>query len=134
MVKSVRLAEEDCLRKGITSFEDAGTTVAELQDFINLADHQDLNLRLWMMINDSYDHISDVAGQYPKLNIGGQHYLTVRAVKHTLTALWVLSGPGYWPPMRINLDLSARIPPKLRTSSEWLIFVLTTTCSIASMP
>ncbi|MCB0602182.1 MAG: amidohydrolase [Saprospiraceae bacterium] len=80
-LKSVRLAEEDCLRKGITSFEDAGTTVAELQDFINLADHQDLNLRLWMMINDSYDHISDVAGQYPKLNIGGQHYLTVRAVK-----------------------------------------------------
>lgn len=93
-LKSVRLAEEDCLRKGITSFEDAGTTVDELQDYIRLAEQQQLNLRLWMMINDSYDHIAEVANQYPKINVGGNHFLTVRAVKSYIDG--ALGSFGAW--------------------------------------
>ncbi|MCB0657787.1 MAG: amidohydrolase [Saprospiraceae bacterium] len=80
-LKGIRLAEKDCLSKGITSFEDAGTSVRELQDYIRLAEKQELNLRLWVMMRDEMSRMQAVADQYPKINVGNRHFLTIRAVK-----------------------------------------------------
>ena len=92
-LKGVRLAQEDCLKKGITSFEDAGSTFDEIESYKALADSGKLDLRLWVMLRESYDQIKDHIGKLPVIDAGGK-FFTCRAIKQMVDG--ALGSYGAW--------------------------------------
>jgi predicted amidohydrolase YtcJ len=55
--EAIRLAEQHCLENGITSFEDAGSTLEEIKHYNELAVADSLDLRLWVMIHQPLDEL-----------------------------------------------------------------------------
>jgi predicted amidohydrolase YtcJ len=53
----IRAAQEECLRKGITSFQDAGTKYRELDWYKELDASDSLRLNLWVMLRHSFDEM-----------------------------------------------------------------------------
>ncbi|MEP7269189.1 MAG: amidohydrolase [Saprospiraceae bacterium] len=71
----IELAQAECLKKGVTSFEDAGSTFKEISWYKALADSGKLKLRLWVMIGEPSKNMS--AGEldsYPWKGIGNDHF------------------------------------------------------------
>ena len=89
-----RLAEQACLREGITSFQDAGTSREDLDALRVLAEADSLDLRLWMMIRESCAEMSggSLAGM-PWIGVGESGF-TVRAIKTELDG--ALGSYGAW--------------------------------------
>ncbi|PPK86182.1 hypothetical protein CLV84_3101 [Neolewinella xylanilytica] len=54
----IRAAQEECLRNGITSFQDAGTYFSELDWYKELDATDSLRLNLWVMLRHGYDEMS----------------------------------------------------------------------------
>ena len=91
--KVVELASQECLAKGITSFQDAGSDFWEISQFRRLAEAGQLPLRLWVMISQPKpSQYSKLAG-FPQIGLGNGH-LTVRAVKAYLDG--ALGSYGAW--------------------------------------
>jgi predicted amidohydrolase YtcJ len=53
----IRAAQEECLRKGITSFQDAGIKYRELDWYKELDASDSLRLNLWVMLRHSFDEM-----------------------------------------------------------------------------
>ncbi len=77
---AIRLAADECLRFGITSFQDAGSSFATIDLFKQLARDQRLPVRLWVMILEDNRSLRQHMDDYRVIGYGNQH-LTVRAVK-----------------------------------------------------
>lgn len=92
-LKKVSLASEECIRKGISSFQDAGTSIKNLAKFKTLAENGQLDLRLWMMARDSLNLLQKhVKGSK---NIGvGSHFYTCSAIKSEVDG--ALGAFGAW--------------------------------------
>ena len=54
----IRAAQEEALRKGITSFQDAGSTFREIAWYRELDDADSLRLNLWAMLRHDYDEMA----------------------------------------------------------------------------
>ncbi len=54
----IRAAQEECLRNGITSFQDAGTKFREVDWYKELDASDSLRLNLWVMLRHSYDEMN----------------------------------------------------------------------------
>jgi predicted amidohydrolase YtcJ len=91
--KSIALASEACLKNGITSFQDAGSSFWEVSNYQKLAETQKLDLRLWVMIMQPKKHEFEQLDAFPKIGLGNNH-LTVRAVKAYLDG--ALGSYGAW--------------------------------------
>ncbi|MBK7877709.1 MAG: amidohydrolase [Planctomycetes bacterium] len=91
--KQVELATDECLSKGITSFQDAGTSLATLDRFAKLADEKALRLRLWMMARDDLDALRAGLAKHRWIARGGG-FLTVRAIKEQIDG--ALGSHGAW--------------------------------------
>jgi predicted amidohydrolase YtcJ len=91
--KKVELAEKDCLRKGITSFQDAGSTFRTIDLFKKLAQEGALNLRLWVMIIEGNEALREKLPLYKMVNVG-DHRLTVQAIKRVMDG--ALGSHGAW--------------------------------------
>ena len=89
----IRLAQEECLKKGITSFQDAGSRYIEIDRYSDLATNGDLDLRLWVMLRHRYDTMKDKMEGFPKINIG-DHFFTCRAIKSEVDG--ALGAFGAW--------------------------------------
>ncbi len=90
---TVALAAQECLSKGITSFQDAGSNFWTLGQYRRLAEAGQLPLRLWVMMSQP------VAADFPKMadfpQIGlGNGFFTCRAVKAYLDG--ALGSYGAW--------------------------------------
>ena len=78
--EQVKLASEACLRQGITSFQDAGSTFEEIQRYKTAAQSNNLPVRLWiMLLQPTSDRFSQIK-QTITIN-QGNHHLTVNAIK-----------------------------------------------------
>ena len=55
--RAAELASMECLKKGITSFQDAGSTLATVRTLRQLADKGKLGVRLWVMIRDDNERL-----------------------------------------------------------------------------
>ena len=89
-----RLAEQACLKEGITSFQDAGTSREDLDALRVLAEADSLDLRLWMMLRESCEQMSGgSAAGMPWIGIGKSGF-TVRAIKTELDG--ALGSYGAW--------------------------------------
>jgi hypothetical protein len=91
--REIVLASNDCLQKGITSFEDAGSSLADVDLFKKVADEQALPLRLWVMLLIPTDQVLDRALSYRTIGYGND-YLTVRALKRIMDG--ALGSRGAW--------------------------------------
>lgn len=89
----IQLAEADCLKKGITSFVDAGTSFEQIRWMKEMADQNKLQLRHWMMIRDGNASLRANAGVFPIINAGNGH-LTMNAIKVSLDG--ALGSYGAW--------------------------------------
>jgi predicted amidohydrolase YtcJ len=78
--KAIDLATRECLKKGVTSFQDAGSPLGVVDRFKRLAEQGRLQVRLWVMLNDSNSRLRDRLAD-ARLVDYGDGFLTVRAIK-----------------------------------------------------
>lgn len=92
-LKGIGLAEQECLSKGITSFQDAGSSFEELEWYRELAEAGKMNVRLWAMVRHPYHALKDKLSGYPVINAGNS-FFTCRAIKTELDG--ALGAYGAW--------------------------------------
>ncbi|MHB8899352.1 MAG: amidohydrolase [Thermoguttaceae bacterium] len=90
---AIRLAGQECLRYGITSFHDAGASFGQIDRCRKMAEEGRLPIRLWVMISAGNE---ELARRLPGCRIvgAGNHFLTVRAVKRFIDG--ALGAHGAW--------------------------------------
>jgi len=91
--KAIELATDDCLSKGITSFEDAGSPFTTVDAFRRMADARELRLRLWVMLRTSNQALEPNLDHYRTIGAGDNH-LTIRAIKRQIDG--ALGSRGAW--------------------------------------
>jgi len=91
--RQVQLAVEEAVSKGVTSFQDAGSSFETIDVFKKVAAEGNLALRLWVMIRDSNERMAQKLASYRLVDGYGKH-LTIRAIKHTLDG--ALGSRGAW--------------------------------------
>jgi len=78
--EQARLAAAECVRYGITSFQDAGSTTGDVDLFQQMAEQGKLPLRLWIMLDDNNDVLARRLADYRRIgSVNG--LITVRAIK-----------------------------------------------------
>ena len=93
IARQVALAGDDLLSKGITSFQDAGSTFKRLDIFRALAEEGALPVRLYVMVRDSNHYLIEKLADYRMVD-GYGGFLTVRSVKRTVDG--ALGSHGAW--------------------------------------
>ncbi len=91
--KSISLAEQECLRNGVTSFVDAGSSFDQVAWMKELADQNKLSIRHWVMVRERNDALRNNASLLPIIDAGNAH-LTVKAIKVSLDG--ALGSYGAW--------------------------------------
>ncbi len=86
-------AAKECVSKGITSLQDAGSGFEDLRVFRRLVDEGRLLLRLWVMLREPNERIAAAAGGGKVINYGDKR-LTVRAIKRVADG--ALGSHGAW--------------------------------------
>jgi predicted amidohydrolase YtcJ len=79
MRRMVQLAGEESLRHGITSFQDLGTSFAEVDLLRKMADEGNLPVRLYMAFEEEAADMEDRLADYRMVGYG-DNFLTVRAI------------------------------------------------------
>ena len=79
MRRMVMLAGEESLRHGITSFQDLGTSFAEVDLLKKMADEGNLPVRLWMAFEEQAADMEGRLAAYRMVGYGN-NFLTVRAI------------------------------------------------------
>ena len=92
-LEAARLATEECLKHGVTSFQDAGTSCEDVDLYQGLADRGELKVRLWVMLNDNNGILAEQLPRYRKIGYGNKR-LTVRAIKRMIDG--ALGTHGAW--------------------------------------
>ena len=91
--EAIRLATEECLSQGVTTFCDASSSLATIDHLRKLALQGRLKVRLWVMIGESNDVLAERLPEYRLVGLGN-HHLTVRAVKRFMDG--ALGTHGAW--------------------------------------
>ena len=91
--KVLELAAQESLRKGITTFEDAGSPLATIDLIKQMVDEQKLGVRLWVMVRQPNAIIGPKLAQYKMIDYADGH-LTVRAIKKQIDG--ALGSRGAW--------------------------------------
>ncbi len=92
-LKEIEKAEEECLKKGITSFQDAGSSFQEIEWYNELAEKGELDLRLWVMLRHPYEEMKDRMEGLPILR-AGNNFFTCKAIKSAVDG--ALGAFGAW--------------------------------------
>ena len=79
MRRMITLAGEESLRHGITSFQDLGTSFAEVDLIRSMADEGKLPVRLWMAFEEQAADMEGRLADYRMIGYGN-NFLTVRAI------------------------------------------------------
>ena len=91
--RRIDLAVEECLRKGITSIHDAGSSLDVVARYRQRADAGTLGVRVYAMLSSSNEELERDA---PRVRVigAGRNHLTVRAVKRLADG--ALGSRGAW--------------------------------------
>jgi predicted amidohydrolase YtcJ len=81
--KIFELASEEVLSKGITSFQDAGSSLAEVDVMKTMIDEGKINNRLWVMLRVDNDTLAKTLAKYKTID-HADGFFTVRAVKKAI--------------------------------------------------
>ncbi|MBK9254913.1 MAG: amidohydrolase [Saprospiraceae bacterium] len=91
--KAISLAQEECLKKGVTSFQDAGSGFDELDKYERLAKEGKLDVRLWAMLRHPAEVLEGKVKKYKKTDVGNRFY-TCNAIKSEVDG--ALGAFGAW--------------------------------------
>ncbi len=91
--KAIRLAIDESLSKGITTFQDAGSSLATVDILKKMADSHQLRMRIWMMLRASNSQLAANLDRYKIIGAGGD-FFTVRAIKRAIDG--ALGPRGAW--------------------------------------
>ena len=91
--RQAELAVEEALRKGITSFQDAGSSFATVDLLKEMVDDGSLGIRLWVMLRESNESLAERGAEYRMVGYGDER-LTVRAIKRSIDG--ALGSRGAW--------------------------------------
>jgi predicted amidohydrolase YtcJ len=89
----LHLASEEALSKGITTFQDAGSSFTTIDRMKALVDAEKLGVRLWVMVRAGLEQEAQKLAQYRMIDYGKGH-LTVRAIKRSIDG--ALGSRGAW--------------------------------------
>ncbi len=89
----VRLASEELLEKGVTSFQDAGSSFETIDLLRRVADEGNLGVRLWVMVRGTTEELAAKLARYRTVDAANRH-LTVRAIKKSIDG--ALGSRGAW--------------------------------------
>jgi predicted amidohydrolase YtcJ len=91
--RQIRLADRECLSKGITSFQDAGSDFETIGRLRAMAEAGEIGVRLWVMMRADEQTLAARAGATRTIGAAGDH-LTVRALKVQIDG--ALGSHGAW--------------------------------------
>ncbi|MCK5378977.1 MAG: amidohydrolase [Acidobacteria bacterium] len=91
--REVSLATEECLSMGLTSFQDAGSSLKDAERFRELAEDGELQIRLSLMLHEPNDVIEPHLDAVRVIG-AGEGFLTVRAIKRWIDG--ALGSHGAW--------------------------------------
>lgn len=91
--KSIDLAARECVSKGITSFEDAGSQFDTVDAIKAMAEKHELPLRLWIMLRLPNDQLAPKLDQYRMIG-AADNFVTVRAIKRYIDG--AIGSRGAW--------------------------------------
>lgn len=91
--QTIDLAAKECLSKGITTFEDAGSPLETADMFRSMAERNELPLRLWVMLRGPNAVLAKNLDRYRTLDVG-QNHLAIRAIKRYMDG--ALGSRGAW--------------------------------------
>ncbi|MEO2161303.1 MAG: amidohydrolase family protein, partial [bacterium] len=86
-------AMDECLAKGVTSFQIAGTSLRTASAFKDMALAGELRVRLWVMLNEPVEVLARAMPEARVVGVG-DHHLTVAAIKRTIDG--ALGSHGAW--------------------------------------
>jgi len=90
---AITIAEQECIQKGITSFQDAGSKFFEIDRYTQMAEKGELDLRLWAMVRHSS---KEMKGKLANLKTvgAGNNFFTCNAIKSEVDG--ALGSFGAW--------------------------------------
>jgi len=91
--RALELAVAECLAKGITSFQDAGSSFADVARYKRFADEDRLGIRLWVMLNESNEALREDGGA-ARVTGYADNRLTVGGIKRYADG--ALGARGAW--------------------------------------
>ena len=91
--RTIELAVQAALEKGVTSFQDAGESFATIDVIKQAADAGALGIRLWVMVRDTNDNIAAKMASYKAVGLANNH-LTIAAIKKTIDG--AIGSRGAW--------------------------------------
>jgi predicted amidohydrolase YtcJ len=91
--KALELASQEALSKGVTSFQDAGSSFATIDLMKQMIDEGKIGLRLWVMVREGNEREAPLLAKYRTIDYGNGH-LTVRAIKRQIDG--ALGSRGAW--------------------------------------
>ncbi|MDZ7344805.1 MAG: amidohydrolase family protein, partial [candidate division KSB1 bacterium] len=79
--RALELAIDECLRKGLTSFQDAGSGREAIDLYKKFLADGKLKIRLWVMVGGRDNkQLDELFATKPEVGLGN-HFLTIRAIK-----------------------------------------------------
>jgi len=91
--RQAELAARESLSKGITSFQDAGSSFEAVDVLKSMVDEGKLGIRLWVMLREPVARLVEMGPKYRMIGYGDNH-LTVRAIKRSIDG--ALGSRGAW--------------------------------------
>jgi hypothetical protein len=91
--KILELASQEAVSKGITSFQDAGSSTADVDLMKQMIDEGRMNVRLWVMLRMNNDALAASLAKYRTIGYG-KGFLTVRGIKKSIDG--ALGSRGAW--------------------------------------
>ena len=70
LLRAIELAGQECLSRGITSFQDAGSDFDTIDVFRELAESRRLPVRLWVMVLDDPLQMQQRLARYRMVGVG----------------------------------------------------------------
>ena len=90
----VKMAADEALKFGVTSFHDAGASFETIDFFKQLESEGELDVRLYVMVRGESNEMMDVALPQYKMLPEGNDFLTVRSIKKQIDG--ALGAHGAW--------------------------------------
>lgn len=91
--KALELASKEVLSKGITSFQDAGSSFATIDLMKQMIDEHQIGVRMWVMVREGNSREAPLLSKYRTIDYANGH-LTVRAIKRQIDG--ALGSRGAW--------------------------------------
>jgi predicted amidohydrolase YtcJ len=121
--RAIKLAIDESLSKGITTFQDAGSPTTTVDVLKRMADNHELRMRIWMMLREPNASLAPKLDRYKIIGVG-DNFLTVRAIKRAIDG--ALGPRGAWllepySDKRDSSGLNTDDPADIRRTAELAI-------------